>query len=380
MYNIYKTSYNNILTNKNNNHKLNININDKKNAISNKNLIFDIDQNIIDDKKKIFNIYEKNKNIELVLFEKNMNYFDKNNIDIFVYPIIDKDNKNINILEPSKKIIRLSYPIIISLNKNSTLSELKMVIFAKFSKILKEEYNNDSKQVLLCFPHFSEKWNNLNIGSKKCPICDEPFSKKIKKTKKISFLIDKIKEDKPLIIYVKSQFYDLYSELYQNMTLRSFIKETDKKEKDNISIYDSLLLFNIEETLFDEQKWFCEECNKNVKCKKQFQIYKTPYYLIIHLKRFNNKKKNPLFGNKNDTFIEYPIILNLKDFVIGPEKEKSIYYLYGVVCHKKLLNHYYSFCKNSGIWIKFDDKQFDQCEDPINKDAYLLFYRRKNID
>ena len=385
--NIYKTSYNNYDNNKNNQKmNINININNKKNAISSKNLIIDDDKNIIDDKKKILNIYEKNKNIELVLFEKNMKYIDKNNVDIFVYPIIDEDNKNI--LEPSSKIIRLSYPIIISLNKNSTLNELKIAIFEKFSKILKEEYNSESKNILICFPHFSEKWHNLNIGSKKCPICDEPYSKKVKycllstklkKTLKISYLINKIGEDKPLIIYAKSQVYDLYSELYQNLTLRSFIKETDKKEKDNISIYDSLELFNTEEIIFDDLKWFCDECNKNVKCKKTFQIYKTPYYLIIHLKRFNNKKKNSIFGSKNDIFVDYPEILNLRDFIIGPEKEKSIYYLYGVVCHKKLFNHYYSFCKNRGIWIMLDDKYFDQCTELINKEAYLLFYRRKNF-
>ena len=234
--------------------------------------------------------------------------------------------------------------------------------------------------------------SRLIITSKKCPICEETYSKnikycfiskKFKKDVKISYLIDKIGEDKPLIIYVKSQFYDFNSELYQNIKLSSFIKKKEKGKKDILTIYDSLELFNKEEIIIDEENWFCNKCDKQQKCQKKLKIYKAPYYLIIHLKRFKDKKglMNSLFGNKNEIFIDYQQILNLNDYVIGPDKENSIYYLYGVICHKKLLNgnHYISFCKIRGQWLTYDDEQIEFCENPINKDGYLLFYKRKNI-
>ena len=68
----------------------------------------------------------------------------------------------------------------------------------------------------------------------------------------------------------------------------------------------------------------------------------------------------------------------MKDFVIGPDKDNSIYDLYGVVIHKKFMNsHFYSYCKNMGIWISYDDTEINGIETPIHKDAYLLFYKKR---
>ena len=89
-----------------------------------------------------------------------------------------------------------------------------------------------------------------------------------------------------------------------------------------------------------------------------------------------------ILGNKNETLIDYKEILNLNDFVVGPDKEKSIYLLYGVIIHKKILNggHYVSLCKNNGDWLIYNDSEVGYCNNPIHKDAYLLFYKRKSID
>ena len=74
--------------------------------------------------------------------------------------------------------------------------------------------------------------------------------------------------------------------------------------------------------------------------------------------------------------------MNLKDFVVGPDKDKSMYDLYGVVIHKKFFNtnNFISYCKNFGYWFSYDDEFFKVVENPINKDAYLLFYKKKDID
>ena len=131
--------------------------------------------------------------------------------------------------------------------------------------------------------------------------------------------------------------------------------------------------------------WFCKKCNGKSKAEKKIEIYRAPYYLIIQLRRFKKKKNSSgktILANKNETFIEYKEILNLKEFVIGPDKDKYIYDLYGVVLHKKFMNtHYISYCNNLGVWICYDDNnELKVIENITNKDAYLLFYKRRIYD
>ena len=75
------------------------------------------------------------------------------------------------------------------------------------------------------------------------------------------------------------------------------------------------------------------------------------------------------------TVIDYKNVLNLEDFVVGPDKYKSIYNLYGVIVHKKFMNggHYYAHCKNKGLWITYNDESLEICNNPTDNDAYLLF-------
>ena len=373
MTNIYKTSYKNIINKRlgNNNEKINNDINIK----------------ISNDNKKLINIYENNKNRELVLFERDISFNNKDIIDIFVYPIMENENNNNSGF--SSKIILLSYPIVICINKENTLSELKTEIFNKFSKILKSEHNI-SKNILICFPHLSENWEYLKYSGKNCPLCGEllkknvkycMLSRKYKKNMKISQLISRIGNVRPLILYGKSKEYDLKSELYKKMKLFPNIIKNETEKENHLSLYDSLEFFSKEEVLIDEGKWFCKKCIKYQKGIKTIEIYKTPIYLIIYLKKFKQKGLfNSIFGSKNETFIKYRTTLDLKDFVIGPDKEKSKYSLYGVVVQNNIINESkcFSFCINQGEWLTYYDNLFGYCKNPINKDAYILFYKKIN--
>ena len=381
MVNIYKTSYNNIpkiIEDKNGDYKNYKNINNNQNIayINNKIIEFTNDNN------KIINIYEK-KNNELVLFEKDINNIRKvDYIDIFVYPVIEFNNQESNIIE----IFRLSYPILICIKKNDTLKDLKLLIFSKLSKLFKGKFNK-TRYISICFPHLSESWQNLKFTDKKCPLCQKIVKKnnkycllfqKYKNNTKISKIIEDIGNSGPLILYGKSQAYDLNSELYKDMKL--FTDNNYKMHKNNITIYDCLEFLKEKEIVLDDKKFFCKKCYKHQKSTKTMQIYKTPLYLIIHLERFKHKGDliKSLLGYKNEAYIKYDTILNLNDFIIGPEKDKYKYDLYGVVVHKKLINDYYSLsvCKNQGEWILYDTEQIKFNMDPINKDAYMLFFKR----
>ena len=187
----------------------------------------------------------------------------------------------------------------------------------------------------------------------------------------------KLNDNKRPIILFANANYESSGELYKGIKFNS---NSDNKSK--ITIYDSLELFNKEEILDGEEKWFCNKCEARQKATKKMEIYKIPRYLIIQFKRFKQRGNimRNILGSKNDTFIYYNEVLNLSNYVIGPDKDNSIYELYGVILHKSLSNdggHYISFCKNNGRWIVYNDDIFELCKNFIDKDAYLLFYERK---
>ena len=74
--------------------------------------------------------------------------------------------------------------------------------------------------------------------------------------------------------------------------------------------------------------------------------------------------------------------LLIKLFFILPDKNNSIYELYGVVVHMKIFSggHYYALCKNNNRWLKFNDDDIEFDVDPIDKNAYILLYKKKNCN
>ena len=90
-----------------------------------------------------------------------------------------------------------------------------------------------------------------------------------------------------------------------------------------------------------------------------------------------------LFNNKKiSTFINYDVNdLDLRKYVIGPERSKAVYNLYGVVEHWGSLRfgHYTALCKTAqGKWMRFDDETCKDTDNAVVKDAYLLFYKVKS--
>ena len=365
--NIYKTAFENI----------NINYNSKDNM---KQPLFD--------NLKLNVIYKNNNNSEFILYENELNIDPQNYYDVYIYPLTEKTIEGF-ISDSIKKII-LSYPILIQFHKDRTLEELESLIHQKLQKIL-DKRAQPLKSIEICFPHFTKSWGKFKINKGECPLCKSKYDKQkkycslfksIPKNKKISDLMSNLK-GRPLIIYAKSQQYNSKEEVYSGIPL--FNENSKKKDKKlNFTIYDSFDCFNQKEILEGDNMWYCNKCKKHNIAVKKIEIYRTPLYLIIQLKRFRHRSGffSSLLGNKNETYVEYKEVLNIKDFVVGPDKDKSIYNLYGVIIHKKFMNggHYYAYCKNRGLWITYDDQQLSICHNPIDKDAYLLFYKRKNYD
>lgn len=355
---------------------------------------FDINNNNIKNKiignkldnLKYFEYSNKHKNTEIIFFEKSINSLDQNYIDIYAYPV--RELKKEGLFGITNYDFIMSYPMIISIRKYNNFKDLKTLIFSKFKKILHSQVQNSFDVIDIYFPHFNDKWENLKTKEGKCPICSKAYDKNINSCSlfhssfdtnmKISNFIEKINKGKPLVLFVKSEFYD-GSQLYDGLKLFSE-KKNEIESKSNLTLYDAIDVLNDGE--IDTNKWwYCNKCKKEKMSFKKKQIYKPPYYLIIQLQRFKNKGNTKKGLVKNDTLIEYRQSLDLNDFVIGPDKEKSEYTLYGVALHKKTLNgnHNYAYCKSFDDWILYDDTSLESLESLVNKDAYLLFYKRKNF-
>lgn len=60
--------------------------------------------------------------------------------------------------------------------------------------------------------------------------------------------------------------------------------------------------FSEPEQLTEENAWYCNKCKDHKLAEKKMEIYKTPEYLILHLKRFNHSgNRYVIYGEKVKT-------------------------------------------------------------------------------
>ena len=364
--NIYKTTYSNCPK-------------DKKN---NKNIFYKSTNGCMDQckYKDYKDSIDKKGGLELDIFEKNINSSKPNNVNIYVYPFAEVEKESM-FLGPKKVPKILCYPVIISINKKSSLEEMNTLIFNKLKRALMGHFQNQPDSINIYFPHFSGNWENYKIKEGKCPICQKLYNKTgfgcylfetFDKSTSVENLFEKQGKDRPIILYAKTDVYDPQRQIYKGVDL-FFQKNLELENKDSISLYDCLDAFS--NYRIDEENCTCKKCNKTGQFKRKFTIYKLPIYLIIKL------KKHTQIG-KPDKFVEYKEVLDLKDYVLGPDKNNSIYELYAVLLNKKFLNNstYSCFCKNLGSWICYSSEGLGAVETPLHKDAYILFYKRRNVE
>jgi len=140
--------------------------------------------------------------------------------------------------------------------------------------------------------------------------------------------------------------------------------------------------FALEETLSQDDAWYCSHCKEHKCANKKMDLWKVPDVLILHLKRFKYSKYS---RDKLDTLVEFPLEgLDLAPFVVNEDESKNaIYDLYAVSNHFGGLGggHYTAFAKNivDGQWYNLDDSSVSRV-DPArirSPAAYVLFYIRR---
>ena len=137
-------------------------------------------------------------------------------------------------------------------------------------------------------------------------------------------------------------------------------------------------------------------------------LYRAPKVLVLHFKRFT--QKGIIRKEKNETRINFPLVLDLKDHVINPEpisdytrdpkikelivppkykgeekitdSSEPIYDLYAVINHYdgQGRGYYTASARNNGKWYEYNDSSVKGLseESVVGSAAYMLFYRRRD--
>jgi len=160
----------------------------------------------------------------------------------------------------------------------------------------------------------------------------------------------------------------------------------EEKKEGGISVLDCIDKFCQMEQLEESEQWYCSKCKDHVCAWKQTHIYRSPPYLIIHLKRFQFTHRTHR-RSKIGTFVDFPLEgLDLTNQVIHwTDDEKPIYDCYSVSNHYGGLGggHYTAYCKHDdGAWCYYDDSRITQNVEPkevVTDAAYVLYYRRRDL-
>ena len=343
--------------------------------------------------------------LEVIFYEKKVEKNEKEYFKVFVFPI--KEQKPIMNEYGGTRLNELNidtYPLYFQINTKETIRELYNKIYIRFESLnyfdknTLEEYKskNQSMKILdLNIYHGKDTkkdgfWSVFYTDDY-CKFCGQSNIKNFycslisnfaQKDKNIS---DVFKNTKKSIILLATSA--CYNPNESRQLITNYLNEMS--QNNIISLNDALDLFGKNNVLQDDDMWYCSKCQKHQVAKQNLQIYKAPRYLIVQLKRFNVKKSydgNTNFsGEKNNTFVNYPVKdLDLTKYIVGPDKSNSKYDLYGVIQHFGSLNggHYTAMCKNQDNWVDYNDSRIDfvKGNNPISQNAYILFYRSKDLD
>ena len=185
--------------------------------------------------------------------------------------------------------------------------------------------------------------------------------------------------------YINKQNYKFNNYISININYPKKEEEKNEEEKKDEEIYhkpnlvECIKYFCEEEQLKIGNEWYCNKCKEHLLAKKKLDLYYLPKILIINFKRFIKESSH---WEKNDEDIDFPINnFNMKDLIIGPDKDHSIYDLFAVSQHYGSTEggHYTAVCKNNDKWYNYDDSSVTVTSPRscLSSAAYVLFYRRQ---
>ena len=266
---------------------------------------------------------------------------------------IENEYKILNSLELD---IEIKYPYSIHIQKNITSQDNTLVFDGKkdfFENLSPYDINSNESHIDILTVYL----NNLNFI---LVVKIDDNSEKFRKT--VGESLDKC-------IVLQSDDYCQRDYLYQ-----------DDNSK-YITLDDCLHLFTMEESLESGNEWLCKECQNKVNAQKKLEFFYLPKILCLCLSRFEKRGDD---YRKNDEYIDFPLNnLNMNKYIIYESNLNYIYDIFAVSEHygSRYGGHYTAICKNcDGNWYSYDDSNCSEAseKDVCSKNAYVLFYRRKD--
>lgn len=142
------------------------------------------------------------------------------------------------------------------------------------------------------------------------------------------------------------------------------------------------------EVLSEMDSVYCRKCKEHRCQSKKLDLWSLPHLLIVHLKRFGRERLDgPLV--KIGCSVEFPMQLDLEEYMCQKGTKGTRYQLYGVINHHGNVGggHYTANAvvvppnakgMDLGEWFTFNDSIVHKAteEDLDTQAAYVLFYRR----
>ena len=268
--------------------------------------------------------------------------------------------KEYDILNSLSLDVKIKYPYKICIQKDISISD-STIIFEEekdfFENLSNYEINSNESQIdllafylkdlqFILFVQIDDKSDRFRHS-----ICEE---------------IDKC-------VVVQSADYCNNDFLYQN--------NNDNNNGNNITLDDCFHLFNMEEQLESGNEWLCKMCKNKVNAIKKLEFFYLPKIFCICLSRFQKVGDD---YRKYDKYIDFPLTdLNMDKYIIAKSELSYIYDIFAVCEHygSRYGGHYTAICKNyDGKWYSYDDSNCSEAEekDVCSKNAYVLFYRRRD--
>lgn len=146
-------------------------------------------------------------------------------------------------------------------------------------------------------------------------------------------------------------------ETLEDVALRLSKTKRNKRRSGGITLDECLDEFERAEVLSEQDMWYCPRCKEHRRASKKFDLWKSPDYLVAHLKRFSSSGYR---RDKLDVLVDFPIEgLDLTSRVIQKEEgREEIYDLVAVDDHYGGLGggHYTAYAKNyvDGRWYNYN--------------------------
>ena len=316
-----------------------------------------------------------------------LNYISKNNYVLYIYLSFKKIINNLN----DNKIKPLCNSNFVSINK-------EMSEHFGFNYLFEGDQNDPHELIV----YLLDKLHDAKKIS--VPITPSSTLNKLDRYSQLYFNDYKKRYENNYSLFVKNFYYYILSCVQcskcKNITddvsptdilcvsiPDRFLENSDKikQYQPDITLINEVTIYDCLNDMFTQEKieYKCEKCNNDDDNYIEKKIMNTPKTLILKIKRYYTLGNNLV---KNNQYIKYPLILNIKPYIIGNVHEK--YELYSIINHVGGLNsgHYYSYNKKYNTktnkflkqWYCCNDAQVKEIsnEDALcSKNAYMLFYQ-----